>query len=396
MILFYFTPFLPLYGYIFSNDYEWTWLAHQRNALTDLINLKIAIVGLMGILGMYLGMSISNMNYSISNTKFHYPSKKILNKSQFIFWSFLCLFFSFLSAPSNTIFEAAYFMGESTKLFSIVNFNAGFLISYIIACFLYIDYERDKSGLKKMKKYIWYFSFFTIVLFFQILRGDREFIGLILGYSLIRMYEPFRNNFSINTSLILIKKKLKKYLLFGSILIILLLYIGIVRFSAAEGTLLITGLFMNAPWKMTTLSFLAFFSDEKLSVLQYGKSYLDYLLSIVPTFVYKIFGFDSPSWSNNIAANLVETNLTSGGSHVSLVPLSNFGIYGVFIILFIYSFSVVKLEKKAITLGSIYFMIWISLVISLPFWFWYGEMAAIRGLMASTILYYIFQYKLKR
>lgn len=392
MSLFYFAPFLPLYGYIFFDNYDWTWLPHQREAVTDHINLKIALIGAVGVMGIFGGMNISLNNHFIRN-KFIYNKLEILTMSKFIVWSLIALFFSYLSAPANTIFEAAYFMGEGSKIVSISNFNAGYLVSYIILCFLYLDLEDDKSQNKYKKKYIWYFSFYFIIAFFQMLRGDREFVGLILGYILIKIYRPFRSPYNYGLELYKIKKEINKYVYYAFIFVFILLYIGVVRFSASEGSLLITGLFMNAPWTMTTLSFLAYFSVEKFSPLLYGSTYVDYFLSIIPTFVYSFFGIDSPSWSNNIASKLVETNLTSGGAHISLVALSNFGIIGVYFIMLTYSYLGSLIERKAVRLGGIYMPIWFGLIISVPFWFWYGEMAAVRGIMAAIIIFYLLKIR---
>jgi hypothetical protein len=151
---------------------------------------------------------------------------------------------------------------------------------------------------------------------------------------------------------------------------------------------------MHAPWTMATLSFLAFFSTEQLTPLSWGLTYLDYILSIVPTFVYSLFGLDSPSWSNNLAAKLVDTNLTSGGVHVSLVSLSNFGIFGVYLVMCIYGSFASMIERIAIQRGSIFILLWIGLVVSVPFWFWYGEMAAIRGVMAASILFFLLKIRI--
>jgi hypothetical protein len=393
MVLFYFFPIVPLYGYLISSDYEWTWLPHQRIALTDDINLKIALVGVIGILGIFGGMCISR-NKVYSSQTFVYPKLRILTKSKFIVWSGLCVFLSYLSAPANTIFEGAYYGEGFTKVFAIPNFNAGYLVSYIIACFLYLDYERDTGQNRRLKKNVWYLSFLIIVIYYQALRGDREFIGLLLGFALIKIYEPFRKNISFGEALNRIRTKVRKYSLISISLVLLLLYIGIVRFSAVEGSLLITGLFMHAPWTMATLSFLAFFSTEQLTPLSWGLTYLDYILSIVPTFVYSLFGLDSPSWSNNLAAKLVDTNLTSGGVHVSLVSLSNFGIFGVYLVMCIYGSFASMIERIAIQRGSIFILLWIGLVVSVPFWFWYGEMAAIRGVMAASILFFLLKIRI--
>ena len=394
MILFFSTPILPLYGYLFSKDYDWTWLQFQRENLTIMIDLKITLIGLIGILSIYISQVITRVN-QIKTMPFKYPSKNSLGILNFIFLLILSLFGSYLSAPANTIFEGAYYSFVSVKFFNIPNFNAGFLISYIILIFLYLDIERDSTKSIFLKKLLWYTIFFVIVIFLQVLRGDREFIGLILCLILIKVYKPIRIKTSTINNNRLIIKKARKYILFFLFFIILLLYIGIVRYSAMEGEFLITGLFIAAPWNMATLSFLAFFATDISQSYTFGLTYLNYILSLLPSFFYKIFNIDSPSWNENLAAKLVDTNLTSGGAHVALISISNFGIIGLIIIIFLYTYFANKIEKLAIEKGSKYLLIWIGIICALPFWFWYGEMAVIRGVMTAYLLYYSLNYKLK-
>lgn len=394
MILFFGAPILPLYGYLFTNEYDWTWLSFQRENLTNLIDLKIALIGLIGILSIYISQIITRVN-QIKTSSFNYPSTNTLGLFKFTILLFLSLFCSYLSAPANTIFEGAYYSFVSVKFINLPNFNAGFLISYIILIFLFLDIERDDNNSKFTKKILWYLIFFIIVIFLQILRGDREFIGLILCLILVQVYKPIRKKIPTNNNNQLVVKKLRKYIIFFLLFIILLLYIGIVRYSAMDGNFLITGLFLAAPWNMATLSFLAFFATDISQSYTYGLTYLNYILSLLPSFIYKLFNVDSPSWNENLAAKLVDTNLTSGGVHVSLISISNFGIIGLVIIIFLYTYFANKIEKLAIEKGSKYLLIWIGIICALPFWFWYGEMAVIRGVMTAYLLYYSLNYKLK-
>jgi hypothetical protein len=394
MILFFAAPILPLYGHLFTKDYDWTWLQFQRENLTNMIDLKIALIGLIGILSIYISQIITRVK-QIQTLPFNYPSKNILGFLNFIFLLILSLFCSYLSAPANTIFEGAYYSFVSVKFFNFPNFNAGFLISYIILILLYLDIERDITKLRFYKKLLWYTIFFIIVIFLQLLRGDREFIGLILCLILVNIYKPIRIKTATTNNNKLVIKKVWKYILFFLFFIVLLLYIGIVRYSAIDGDFLITGLFLAAPWNMATLSFLAFFATDISQSYTYGLSYINYILSLLPTFFYKILNLDSPSWNENLAAKLVDTNLTSGGAHVALISISNFGIIGLIIIMFFYTYFAHKIEKLAIEKGSKYLLIWIGIICALPFWFWYGEMAVIRGVMTAYLLYYSLNYKLK-
>lgn len=394
MILFFSTPILPLYGYLFSSDYDWTWIQYQRENLTKMIDFKITLIGLIGILSIYISQIITRVD-QIKTSPFNYPSKNSIGLLNFVFLLLLSLFCSYLSAPANTIFEGAYYSFVSVKFFNIPNFNAGFLISYIILIFLFLDIERDNTKSSFLKKALWYIIFFIIVIFLQLLRGDREFIGLILCLILVNVYKPIRIKTPSTNNNRLVINNVWKYILFFLFFIILLLYIGIVRYSAMDGEFLITGLFLASPWNMATLSFLAFFASDFSQSYTYGLTYLNYLLSLLPSFFYKLFNIDSPAWNENLAAKLVDTNLTSGGVHVALISISNFGIIGLIIIIFFYTYFANKIEKLAIEKGSKYLLIWIGIICALPLWFWYGEMAVIRGVMIAYLLFYSLNYKLK-
>jgi hypothetical protein len=114
MILFFAAPILPLYGHLFYKDYDWTWLQFQRENLTNMIDLKITLIGLIGILSIYISQIITRVN-QIKTLPFNYPSKNSLGFLNFIFLLILSLFCSYLSAPANTIFEGAYYSFVSVK-----------------------------------------------------------------------------------------------------------------------------------------------------------------------------------------------------------------------------------------------------------------------------------------
>ena len=111
-----------------------------------------------------------------------------------------------------------------------------------------------------------------------------------------------------------------------------------------------------------------------------------------PGFLTDLFGIDRAiTSSNNLAARLVDTGMTSGGAHVGLVSLSNFGPAGVFFVMMLYSYVARALEDSSFKGSILCSLIWLNLIGSVPIWFWYGEMSGIRALMAAVISFLIFK-----
>ena len=70
---------------------------------------------------------------------------------------------------------------------------------------------------------------------------------------------------------------------------------------------------------------------------------------------------------------------------------SNFGIFGVAIVSYIYSAGGTLIERKALKGSFSYVMLWLNIIAAIPIWFWYGEMTVIRAVMASIIVFYLFR-----
>ena len=51
-------------------------------------------------------------------------------------------------------------------------------------------------------------------------------------------------------------------------------------------------------------------------------------------------------------------------------------------------------ETRALRSMGLSMMIWLNLIAATPFWFWYGEMSAIRAIMAAIITYWLFKISL--
>jgi hypothetical protein len=188
------------------------------------------------------------------------------------------------------------------------------------------------------------------------------------------------------------RARLKQMTRYAFVGVFFLLAIGILRFTISYGIFDLSNLFGANPWIMALTSFAAFFNSDEANVLLLGETYVQYFLSLPPGFLTDLVGIERAiSSSNNLAARLVDTGMTSGGAHVGLVSLSNFGPVGVFLVMMVYSWVGRALEDIAFKGSILCSLIWLNLIGSVPIWFWYGEMSAIRALMAAVISFLIFK-----
>ena len=390
MLLFFSTPALPLMPYFFFEEVNWGWLPNLIRAIDLDTNRKIAIAIAVGCTGLISGSLLFSSKILIKEKR-----DKLYDPLKMIWFNLFCLvaiLLSYMSAPTGTIFTGAYGGDRLSTIATSIKFAGAYVLSYSIFIALALDQLRDNSPIarKKFKRLI--ASLLYVIIFLQFLRGDRESFGLIISLMVLYLISQslnFNSNVPIRKH---IRSRLFKVLTFSIIGVFLLLAIGILRFTISHGIFGLSELFRANPWIMALTSFVAFFSAGLDESLLYGRTYLEYLMSIPPGVLTNIIGFDRPIESDaNLAASLVKTGLTSGGAHVALVALQNFGIFGLFLIMMCYGSFARILETNALRSMGLGIFVWLNLIAAVPIWFWYGEMPAIRAIMGAVITYWLFK-----
>ena len=122
-----------------------------------------------------------------------------------------------------------------------------------------------------------------------------------------------------------------------------------------------------------------------------GETYWQYLLSVPPGTITRALGIERPIEGTHGPA--WEMRYGIGGTHAMVVPYMNFSTPGVFFVLFLYGFFTGKLERLLMTNTQVNMqLLYASIFIAAPFWFWYGEMSLIRALMSFYIVWIIYKF----
>jgi hypothetical protein len=398
LLFVYIMPFTALVGYFFDPSYVWTSTPRQIEVASDpnLIR-EIITVGLVGVFGFFAGVLASRQK---SPAPVHNPralEEARLPIGAYIAGLMIALCLSWLSAPPETILTASYAFGQSAAPAAALNFPAAYLVSYVIIAALFIDAERDrrpKVGRIKRASLACAVAYIVIVL--QLLRGDRESSGLVAALVCLFLTSPARTRVAKHFA---VRRRLRRMVVPLALMVGVFIALGQARSTLSDATkvipakqLFLLGLSQNT-WTAVLWRNLGVAWEHQTGVLRYklGQTYVNYFLSLPPGFITKVIGYERPeeawrgiSWED-------PAGVSGGGLHVVIAPFKNFGAYGVFGILFIYGFLVGRLEL-AHARGSFFArLMWGSVFCSGLIWFWYGDMAFIRAIMAALLIYAVYR-----
>lgn len=395
IIVLYALPFSATIGYWFDDDFTWWSTPRSQELMSDPKTLSVMLmVGIVGLCGVLLGMAAAAM--------FVRPTDSVAKAPRLGPWGFLAflglaVLLSWMNAPTTTIFRAAYATEGTQGAAVAVNFMSAYIISYILIALLFIDAERSISG-KVWKWTLLLFATLYIVLYLQLLRGDRESIGLVAALMALyitsgrgrALVQRVRRRVSRERSRIL------KLLVPAIAIVVVFQIIGFVRSSEGRidpgyfqpGTRARAVLVDNT-WTSVLLTNLGM-ADEYQRGMDYlwGRTYVDYLLSLPPGIVSRALGYERPieSWHGPAWWYM---GLSAGGIHMVIVPFKNFGALGAFLVMAIAGFLIGGIDSRN-NGRLVWRLLYASLIIISFFWAWYGDMYTVRAVMvavAAAILY---------
>jgi hypothetical protein len=392
MIVFYALPFIYCFPYLWSkdmfySDIIWGLAANPYQKNLEIIE-RMTMVGCIGAFGLVAGYLLAK------KTKYQRANNvvvvdKSLDLTAFLLIAVITLFLSWLSAPKETILNAAYTTSEN-RLHGI-NFNGAYMLSYIFALLLLIDAFNEKLiQIRKLKLKITLLIVSIIVLWLQFMRGDRESVGMIFALTVIYFLNT-SSKFNLN------KKKFVSIVGFLVIVFFTAQIIGSVRtawYYMEKKTIPIQDIQISSgTWSAALLTPLSVVGDFYYGQMEprWGQTYWDYILSLPPGVLTQLMSIERPVESHHAPA--WDMRYGQGGTHAMVVPFMNFKSFGVFFVLLLYGFFLGKTEARIqFPYGVKMKLFYSSLFVIAPFWFWYGEMNFIRGIMVFYIVW--FSYRL--
>ena len=398
--------YLPLsssLGYVFREDYVF-WLSSRAIPLGRDPEIVSAMmwVGEIGLCGLLAGIFFTKQEQQIQNGEMKKPfiPKVALSIPWFILFSLLALFLSWGAAPEQTIFNEAYGAQRFTRA-STAGFNAGALSSYVLLILLQLDIHRTKN--KSLKVAVFGFVVVYIVVFLQLLRGDRESSGLIAGLILVQLaFGSKQIQKQLKAAGLAIWKKFY-VITFLIVLVASFAFIGSFRSEATNRTItvddvtemLVRALRQNT-WTAAGVNNLALADEVVNQTPEYffGKTYIDYFLSLPPAFLARAIGYERPI-NRGSGPGWWYRHLTNGGTHPVIVPFKNFGSIGLFIFMLGTGFFLGVINNYKTTSSLVNQYIYGVFAVSGFKWFWYGDMNLIRSCMAATFFFFMYVFLVK-
>jgi hypothetical protein len=385
-------PYSATIGHLFVDDYVW-WFSDVANALiaTPEVERTLLMAGLIGICGLAAGMLLVTRR-PIQPRRHCGPT---LTGPIFLLLLVFAVGLSYLSAPPETIFTAEYATAATRSIAEKVNFNGSFMLSYIVVILLYLDTEKRKASGRSYKLRMW--SVFAgaayIVVWLQLLRGDRECSGLVVALAGLHLTSP---DFSLRPALRRVVQSRRARRLFAllSILAVVFLLTGFLRSMLSPGTrgqLETLGQQLSVAGRMNTwtgvlLTNLGAANDfAKGMTYFYGKTYLDYALSLPPGVITHSLGWERPIEPNKGPAWWY-ADITGGGLHILVVPWKNFGPFGILFVMMLIGWLIGLVDRANERATMPVRFMYGALFAGSLLWFWYGDMNLIRAAMAAALV----------
>lgn len=384
VLIIYAIPFVHCVEYVFSDistfaGREWIWGLKANEYERDLrIIERMAHAGAIGALALIAGMSAAGA-LGRRTSRIHESGKR-LRWFSFAFVALVAVALSWASAPTETIFHTSY--TKSSNPLSGTNVNAAYLLSYVFASMLAVDTMLEvRRSVRRRKVIVTALVAVIIVVWFQFMRGDRESMGLVAALAALSLLAVPGLSTRIFGS--------KRLLAAGIVVLCLIVVaqkVGTMRGSAfgkefVEAIKVGDFSLLHGTWSavaLTPLSVVGDFERDRMS-RRWGSTYIDYLLSLPPSFVAAAIGYQRPLESTRGPA--WEMRYGIGGTHLMVVPYMNFGAIGIVVILGIWGLLIGRVEAFSARRSARGLLLYATFFVVGPLWIWYGDMLLVRALM---------------
>ena len=409
--LVYALPFIHIPPYIwfdFNDDPLLLWGLAVNPYMVDEQVIKLtAMIGAVGGMGIALGASLNKkrirqdlgINPNGSKRQFRTMAVPI-----WLVWVAIGVALTVLSAPQETIFTAAY--TESKSSLDSANFSSAWMMSYVILSFAFCDalLERQRT-VKYLKMRIILAAILLVVVFFQLLRGDRESVPWVFGLTLVYYYWAAGITQRRDYTIPWLKFVGVAFGLVGVSVVVGAIRSGLTGLSLADAGDLIGELYesgsigvanaLYGTWSAILMTPLSVAGDHIYGLLavKWGQDYLNLFQSIIPGFLADAIGYirpidggQGPAW---------EMRYGLGGTHATVVPFMNFRMLGVFLVPAIWSFIMANYEKLALQqVSTIKLSLLVTIAMASPHWLWYGEKNGFNAIILWLILSFFYRVSL--
>lgn len=411
--LVYSLPYIHVPPYLFYNFNSQPlilWGLAVRDYMLDEQIIKLmAMIGAVGALGIAFGASLSHPLVQKDTGVLVGGEKKVfstLSVPIWLMWVIIGLGLTALSSPEDTVFTSAYTQGKS--VLDGANFSSAWMVSYVILSYAFCDSLLEiKRRNKQLKIKLIAVTVLIVLLYFQLMRGDRAAVPWVFGLALVYYYWTAgitqKAEFNIPWS----KIALVAFLLLAVSQIVGVMRSGLVGATLADVINLLGELYdsdsiglanaLHGTWSAVLLTPLSVAGDYVHEIMEFkwGLDYLNLILSIIPGFIADAIGYirpidayHGPAW---------EMTYGIGGTHAVVLPFRNFGMVGVFLIPATWMYLVVRLEKYVLRNISVpKLALLTTIAASSAHWLWYGEKYGMNAIIIWGIFLFFYRVSLSR
>jgi len=359
-----------------------------------------AMLGATGALGIAFGCSLCRIRPVVApnrvpNHGVH--SARSMSMPVWFCWVLAGICLSIISAPRETMFEAAY---AATKGFSdAINLSSAWLASYITVNYAFVDALLERDSKKRQLKVGLTFAVAAyLAVWLQLMRGNRECIPWIFALAL--------TYFSTATGYPNIgRAKLRWYMVALGVcgLLLVSVIVGAMRTEVvdthasdlysvvvtlwSEGTHGLRNILFGT-WSAVLLTPLSVAGDHYNGMLAtgWGKDYMNLLLSVPPGFIADSLGYSRPIGVETETGPAWAMRYGLGGTHAVVLPFMNFRMLGVFVVPTLWGFAMNRIESTSLRARSVPSLcLLLTLASVAPHWLWYGE----KNLITAVIIWFL-------
>lgn len=407
-------PFIELINYV-GFDYSgvkpsmfWGLVTNPYTFDEEVIEL-VATMGAVGGCAFLIGKYIANQVASMRNQQriVSPASVRRLPVSSTLIICILVGVLFWLNAPNETVFQSPYPLSPSPL--AGYGFDSAGLVASGLWLLAFADALMDvRNRVKRIKLTILIPLLAFCLLYFQLFRGDRDGMSVVVAAVLMATYwrwQGKKNRLSLS-ALALVPTLV--------ILFIVGQFIGGLRSTVAtpntEPSSLIGNeipadfevpdlavvtddlAFLHGTWSAVLWTPLSAAGDSLRANLEprFGSDYRDLLLSSPPGFIAKLVNYERPVDSTRGPA--FRLTYAGGGIHAVVLPFLNFGLGGILLIIPIWVLALGYLESLNSRYKSTMTLVGTGLAFSIaPLWMWYGDKLVLTSLGVFLGLFITFR-----
>jgi hypothetical protein len=408
----YLLPFIHIPPYLwfdFNSDPKTLWgLAVNPYMVDETVIQLTAMLGATGAVGMGFAASFCRTKIFRDTGAQADGTSRYFSSLSFLIWFLWLLigvWLSWISAPREIVFDAAYTM--SASLVEGKNFSSAWMMSYVVLSYVFVDTLIDRNPKRRAWKWILCLvTIIYIVIWLQLLRGDRESVPWVFGLILVYSYwaAPLIKH-GRDAALPWLKIAFSIFFLVFVSMVIGAMRSNVVGYDFDDVTELLSSMFaegalgisnmLSGTWSAVLLTPLSVAGDylEGLLRFKWGETYVDIFLSLPPGFIADAFVYERPL--DGTTGLAWEMRYGIGGTHASVAPLVNFGMLGVFVIPALWSSIFLRYEKNALKRLSVINLSFLAtIVMAAPHWLWYGEKSGLNAVILWAILAFFYRISL--